>query len=158
MSDNLISIKFSEADAREINEAIQTLQTKFAPYLIALTPEDKRGLAKVGDKGAAFMQKTASYLETNPEFAPMFLNKAEAVKDYEGFGETHGFLRVLAPVVSNLEDTAFLCGSEFYRACLNYYESVKNAAENNVPGAQAIYEDLKVYFDAQRAKPQPPKP
>jgi len=159
MSENSISIKVSDEDARDINQAIQVIITKLGPYLIALMPDDKRSVPRVGDKGAAFMQKSAAYMGSNPEFSPMFLDKAEADKDYEGFQVMHGFLRLLAPVVSNVEDTAFLCGSEFYRACLNYYDTVKRAAENNVPGAKAIYDDLKVYFDAQRAKPQtPPKP
>ncbi len=157
MSENRISIQFSDADAREINQAIQTLITKFGPYLIALMAEDKRAVPKVGDKGAAFMQKSSGYMTTNPEFIPMFVDKAEADKDFEGFNALHGFLRLLAPLVSNIEDTALLCGSEFYRACLNYYDTVKKAAENNVPGAKAIYEDLRVYFDAQRVKPQAAK-
>lgn len=157
MSENRISITFNEADTAAINAAIQVLLTKFGPYLIALMPDDKRGMPKVGDKGAAFMQKSASYMDSNPEFIPMFLDKVEAGKDYEGFSVIHGFLRLLAPLVSNLEDTALLCGSEYYRACLNYYDTVKKAAENNVPGARAIYEDLKVYFEAQKAKPQTPK-
>jgi hypothetical protein len=154
MSENRISIQFSEVDARDINQAIKTLITKFSPYLIALSADDKRSVPKVGDKGAAFMQKSSGYMNTSPEFIPMFVDKGEADKDFEGFNALHGFLRLLAPLVSNIEDTALLCGSEFYRACLNYYDTVKKAAENNVPGARAIYEDLKVYFDAQRAKPQ----
>ncbi|MGC2238357.1 MAG: hypothetical protein WA584_19540 [Pyrinomonadaceae bacterium] len=157
MSENRISIQFSEADAKDINQVIKMLITKFSPYLIALTADDKRAVPKVGDKGAAFMQKSAGYMDANPEFIPMFLDKAEADKDFEGFSAMHEFLRLLAPLVSNMEDTALLCGSEFYRACLNYYDTVKRAAENNVPGARAIYEDLKVYFDAQRAKPQAAK-
>lgn len=156
MNGNQISIKFSEADKVEINAAIQTLINKFSPHLISLMPDDKRAIPKVGDRGAAFMQKSAAYMQTNPEFSPMFLDKAEADKDFEAFNVIHGFLRMILPFVSNLEDTAMLCGSEFYRACLNYYDSVKRAAENNVPGARAIYEDLKVYFEAQRAKPQGP--
>lgn len=157
MSENRISIQFNEADARDINQAIQVLITKFGPYLVALMAEYKRSIPKVGDKGAAFMDKSAGYMTTNPEFIPMFVDKTEADKDFESFKVLHGFLRLLAPLVSNIEDTAMLCGSEFYRACLNYYDTVKKAAQNNVPGARTIYEDLKVYFDAQKAKPQASK-
>ncbi|HEY0428877.1 MAG TPA: hypothetical protein VGC76_13935 [Pyrinomonadaceae bacterium] len=156
MSDNLISIQFSDIDLRDINQAIQVLQTKFAPYLIALSTEDKQSLPKAKDKSVPFIQKSASYMQTNPEFTPPFLNKPEFDKDYGAFNAIYGFLRLLAPITSNLEDTAFLCSAEAYRASLNYYNSVQRAAAMNVPGAKAIYDDLKTYFDAQRAKPQKP--
>jgi hypothetical protein len=39
-----------------------------------------------------------------------------------------------------------LAGSEAYIAALAYYNSVKQAAKMNVPGARAIYDDLSKRF------------
>jgi hypothetical protein len=42
-----------------------------------------------------------------------------------------------------------LSGSEAYVASLAFYNSVKQAARINVPGAKAIAEDLKLRFARQ---------
>lgn len=156
MSENRISIVFTEAEITDINAAIQTLQTKLFPKLIALSTEDKQGAPKIKERAVPFVQKTLHYMVSNPEFVPAYLDTAEVNKDFNGFNSINNFLRLLAPTVSNMEDTAFLCGSEGYQGALNYYNNVKLAAKMNVPNAKAIYEDLSVYFEAQRAKPLKP--
>lgn len=153
MSENRISIRFSESEITEINDAIKTLQDKLVPKLIALSTEDKQSVPKIKEKAVPFVQKALQYMETNPEFVPQYLDKMEVNRDYQGFDIINGFLRLLSPTVSNMEDTAFLCGSEGYRGALNYYNNVKLAANMNVPDAKAIYEDLSVYFEAQKIKP-----
>jgi hypothetical protein len=158
MSENRISIEFTEAEVTDINKAIQTLQNHLLPKLIALSTEDKQSLPKIKDKAVPFMQKALQYMETNPEFIPPYFDKAEVSKDYDGFTVINNFLRLLAPTVSNMEDTAFLCGSEGYQGALNYYNNVKQAAKMNVPDAKAIYDDLSAYFEAQRFKPLKPAP
>jgi hypothetical protein len=158
MNENRISIKLLPEDIADINAAIQTLQTKLSPYLIALDGEDKRALAKMKDKSVPFVEKVLQYMETNPEFTPAYVDKGEIKKDYDAFGGLNNVLRPLLQIVSNLEDTAFLCGSETYTSTLAYYGNVKQASKMNVPNARAIYDDLKVRFEAQAAKPVEPKP
>jgi len=156
MSENRISIVFTEVEITDINAAIQTLQTKLVPKLIALSNEDKQALPKIKERAVPFVQNTLRYMETNPEFVPAYLDEAEVNKDFDGFKTINNFLRLLAPTVSNMEDTAFLCGSEGYQGALNYYNNVKLAAKMNVPNAKAIYDDLSTYFEAQKAKPLKP--
>lgn len=151
MQDN-ISIELTPTEINTINAAIQTIQTTLEPHLVALDAKDKSGMAKMGDKSAAFVGKALDYMKSNPEFIPNFVDAAELDKDYKGFTVLNDFLRPLAQITDNLEDTAFLCGSDTYRGTLNYYDAVKQAAKMNVPNAKAIYEDLKVRFEAQKAK------
>ena len=158
MSENRISIEISAADLTAINEAIQTIKTKLLPYVIALNPDDKQGLPKVGDKTVPFLLKGLQYMASNPEFMAVYMSAAEINKDYAAFDATRQLWQLLQPVVSNLDDTSFLCGAEAYSGVLNYYNNVKNAAKMNAPNAQAIYDDMSTYFEAQRAKPKPPTP
>ncbi len=149
---NNISIELTPAEINTINTAIQTIQTTLQPHLIALDARDKQGMPKMGDKSVAFVDKALDYMRTNPEFIPNFVDAGELDKDYKGFKTLNEFLRPLAQVTDNLEDTAFLCGSDTYRGTLNYYDAVRQAAKMNVPNAKAIYDDLKVRFEAQKAK------
>lgn len=152
MNENRISISLSQADVDAINAAIATLATKLQPILIALEGEDKKNLAKLGEKSVSFVEKSLQYAELNPEFLPAFVNAAELKKDYTAFNTLNGFLRPLQQMTRNLDDTATLCGSEAMLACLAYYNSVRQAMKMNVPNASAIYDDLSQRFEAQKAR------
>lgn len=158
MNENRISLTFSEADRTAITQAIQTLVSTLQPHLIALDAADKNALAKMKDKSVPFVEKVIQYTKTNPEFVPLYLDVPELEIDYKAFGELNALLRALAPLIRNIDDTAVLCGSEAWLAALNYYNSTKQATKMGVPNAKAIYEDLKVRFEAQRATAKKPAP
>lgn len=152
MNENRISIQISSADAKAIYDAIAVINDKLQPILIALDANDKRNLAKIGDKSVSFVDKTIQYAETNAEFTPAFVDVAELKKDYEAFNVLNGFLRPLTQIIKNLDDTATLCGSEAIGATLAYYNSVKQAAKMGVPNAATVYDDLSQRFEAQKAR------
>jgi hypothetical protein len=159
MNENRISIEIPQADIDAVNAAVQVLMTKLQPFLVALEVGDKQSLAKMKDKSLPFMEKSLQYVNSNPEFVPAFLETNEMKKDYVAFTTLNNILRPLMQIVSNLEDTSVLCGSEAYQAALAFYNSVKLAKKLNVLGADAIYQDLSVRFEAQKAKiSQKPKP
>ena len=82
----------------------------------------------------------------------------EMKKDFDAFSILNNFLRPLAQITRNLEDTAMLCGSEAYSAGLIYYGSVKQAAKVNVPKAKAIADDLSTRFESQKVKKKKAEP
>ncbi len=152
MNENRISLDIKQADIDAINQAIQTLATKLQPLLIALEANDRQSIAKMKDKSVPFLEKIIQYVGVNPEFVPVFLNTDEMKKDFDAFSILNNFLRPLAQITRNLEDTAMLCGSEAYSAGLIYYGSVKQAAKVNVPKAKAIADDLSTRFESQKVK------
>jgi hypothetical protein len=152
MSENRISISLSQTDVDAINQAIAVLAEKFQPILIALEADDKRSLAKLGEKSVSFVEKSVQYAESNREFLPQFVDAVEMKKDFQAFNVLNGFLRPLQQIVKNLDDSATLCGSESILASLTYYNSVKQAVKMGVPNASAIYDDLSQRFEAQKAR------
>jgi hypothetical protein len=152
MNENRISLSFTDAEKQQINGAVQTLNGIFAAKLIALSNEDKKRLFKIGDDAIPFIEKVAHYAVTNPEFVPVYLDAGEFTKDFTAFTDLRGFGRLLSPIASNMEDTAMLAGSEADDFARMYYASVAQAAKLGVPGAQAIYEDLRSRFEGQRVK------
>lgn len=157
MNENRISISLSAADITAINQAIDTLAQKLQPILIALDAEDKRMLAKLGEKSVSFVDKTVQYAGNNPEFLPAFIDVAEFKKDYEAFTVLNTFLRPLSQIVKNLDDTATLCGNEAVTASNTYYNSVKQGMKMGVPNAKAIYDDLSQRYEAQKARKLKPE-
>ena len=54
---NKVRFTLSDQELLEINTALDTLYRILAPKTISLTPKQRRGLAKIGDKTFAFAEK-----------------------------------------------------------------------------------------------------
>jgi hypothetical protein len=151
-NDNRVSITIPLEVKAAIDAAILTVKTNLQPYLIALTPDERRALPKISDKSISFMDKTLSYVNTNPEFAPQYLNAAELTKDVNAAEVLNSFANPLEQIFTGLEDTIMLSGSEAYIAALSYYNTVKEAARRDVPNAKPVYEDLRQRFPSKSKK------
>jgi hypothetical protein len=154
--DNSISITIPPSDLQIVKDALATIQTTLEPYLIALTPEDRRKLLKMGDGSEPFVAKVMDYAVSDPQFLPPYVQFAEMKKDWEAVTGLLPIFRTVQQLENNLSDTVMLTGSETFDASLSYYNSVKMAAKMNVPNAKTIYEDLSKRFEAQgkrKAKP-----
>ena len=150
--ENQVSIQISPADLKTVLEAAKLIETVLKPYLIALTPDERKKKAKMGDKTVTFVEKTTEYAVTNPEFAPSFLNVEDLLIDFKAVGDLTQIIRPLEQLVSKLGDTILLSGSEALMGGLMYYSSVKQANKSNIPNAKTIFEDLKVRYEISRSK------
>jgi hypothetical protein len=157
-NENRISITISPEDKTAIEAAVTTLKTKLQPYLIALTNEERRAIPKVNEKTFSFMDKSISYINSNPEFAPPYLNVPELTKDVTAAEVLNTIFKPLNQITTGLDDTTMLAGSEAYVAVLSYYNSVKEAAKRDIPNAKTIYEDLRQRFPSRLKRDEPPAP
>jgi len=132
----------------KIEEAIALIR----PYSVILTDDQRASVLKVGDAKFTCVNKAFAYTKTSPEFVPSFLNVADFeidIKDADG----HPAIATLIKQLHNyLDDTKLAARSEAYSAALYYYGSVQQAAAVNLPGAKAIYDDLKQYFTGRSSK------
>ncbi len=151
-AENRVSIVITPEDKTAVNQAITTIREKLLPYLIALTPSERKELPKMSDKTIPFVNKALNYAVSNPEFMPPYLQLDELNKDVNAVNALNVFHAQLEQVVTGLDDTMMLAGSEAYIAALSYYNSVKQAAKINVPNAKTIYEDLKERFPQKTIK------
>jgi hypothetical protein len=157
MNENRISLKFTDAEITQVNAAIGTLVSLLTPRLVALNAADKKRLSKISDDSIPFNEKVAQYVVSNPEFIPMFRTADEFLTDFSAFRELRGFIRLLEQIYGNMQDTSMLAGSEADEFARAYYGAVGQAAKMSIPNAQAIYEDLSVRYEAQRAnRPKAP--
>ncbi len=144
--ENNISIKISPEDVAAVQNALQTIETTLRPYLIALTSEERRQLAKVSDKTMPFVEKALDYARVNPQFGPAYLDVNELKVDVDAVYSLTQILRPIEQLNEGLNDTIMMAGSEAYTGALAYYNSVKQAAKINVPGAKSVHEDLSKRF------------
>ena len=143
---NQVSIVIPPEILTEVETAVALIKTKLEPFLVALTPLERRDMVKMSDKTFPFVEKTLNYAETVPKFAPPYMDVAELKVDFAAVKDLTSILNPLLGVTSNLEDSKMVSGSESYISALAYYNSVKLAAKMDIPDAKPIYDDLKQRF------------
>ena len=146
MKDNRHKDAIPEATLTQVYTQIEAVKTALAPYTLALTPQERHSMLKMGDRSLAFVEKTHDYAHDNPTLVPSYLDMDDFDKDFSdahGLWSLHTAIHQLDELV---EDTIMAAGSEAYHAALAVYHNVQAAAKQDIPGAKAIYEDLKSRF------------
>lgn len=150
--ENKVSIVLKPEDLKKVLDSISAANAVLKPYLVALTPAERQELPKMSDGTAPFVQKTLEYAQTNAGFVPAYIDVKDLKTDFDAVEALAQIFRPIEQLYFNLSDTMTLSGSEAYVASLAFYNSVKQAAKMNVPGAKAIAEDLKMRFSGQGKK------
>ncbi len=141
--ENKVKIVLTEEQKTAIASGIKTLKDTFGPILVSLTPSEKQSMLILGDKSISFVNKSLMYANQKPEFVPAYLDKNEWKIDMQARNDLAPYNAEINELNSLLLDTIALCGNEAYHQALTFYNSVKQAAKDNVPGAKPIYEELK---------------
>jgi len=136
-----------QAEAK-IDEAKKIL----APYFVTLTAAERRDMLKMGEKSLGFVERANGYAKKSSELVPPYLNMEEFDIDYADTHNLWNLRNSIAQLHEGIDDTVMCAGSEAYQAALVFYNSVKVAASHDVPGAKAIYEELKQRFPGIRHK------
>jgi hypothetical protein len=154
---NRISFALSDEELQTVRGAIKVLQDTLVPKLVALGPQDRRELPKMGDRTATFVLKTMDHVNRNPSLRPAYLDLAEFAADMAAVDVLQSLQRPLTQISSMVDDSLTLSGSEAYTAALACYHAIKGAAKMKLPGAEAVAEDLGQQFAGRgvRATPAP---
>jgi len=149
--------KHAQIIPADILSQVQTLVNQanalLLPYVTPLTPAERHAMAKMGEKTLSFVEKAHDFAVQNPNLCPPYLDMAAFDTD---FGDAHNLWTLLVSTQQlheNVDDTEMVAGSEAYQAALVFYNSVKMAARQDIPGAKAVYEELKKRFPGGKRKP-----
>lgn len=143
---NQISIVIPQDTVDNVLQKLKDCKIALTPYLQALTTHERMHLLKLGDKTVATVQKTKNYIENNPEFIPAYMDKAEFLKDEAVVTQLVPIAELAQQLLSDVNDTITLSGSEALKASLLYYGQVNEAAKKGIVTAQPIYNDLSKRF------------
>jgi hypothetical protein len=121
---NLISLNLSPTDLQEVDAALDTLRRVFGP-MIALQPQQRRELTKMGDKSEAFCRQTLTVLASNPQIVPPNLGLAEAQADLAALDALRPRVLQLQQLSERAEDSMLALGSDLMSTALEGYGLLK---------------------------------
>jgi hypothetical protein len=140
---NSVSATLAQSDRDAVMQAVATIKEKL-PFLIDLTPADRKALPKLGDKSRAFVSKALEVATQNPDFLPRSFDLEEMRKDVLLFEALYPLLLSLTQVQELVDDTYMAVGSEAYTAALQVYNYAK--ASGNVGGMDAVVGEMGQRF------------
>jgi hypothetical protein len=143
---NQINIEIPQAIIDDVVAKLKECKTALAPYLQGLTAKERQEFFKMGDKTVATVQKTKTYVDTNPEFAPSYLDKPSFLKDVAVVTQLLPVVNLATQLATDADDTLLLAGSEALQSAMLYYGQIREANSKGVPTAKPIYEDLSERF------------
>ena len=150
--ENQIDFVIPDEVMTDVSQKLSEVNTALQPYLIALTPDERREIPKMSDKTIPFVEKTLDYTVSDPEFAPPYMKREELANDMKAHAQLTELFRTVQQLYNGLDDTAMEAGAESYVTALSYYNAVKQAAKMNIPGAKSIYDDLRKRFQKNTSK------
>ena len=150
---NQIHVEIPETVITLVKGKLNECKVALAPFMQGLTADERRDLFKMGDKTVATVQKTQSYVETNPEFIPAYMDVREFNSDVTVVNQLKPIEDLVQQLGVDVSDTRMLAGSEALQQALFYYGQVREADSKGVPSSRAIYEDLQPRFARKRARP-----
>lgn len=156
--DNLISVSFSKSDLETIDKAIQDIQTALVGKTINLTPNQRQQYGRIAEQNKLFVNKAKSYMEQYAQHVSRFLDKAEFDRDCIAREQVEQRLQLLDSITEQLSDTKVLLDHDNYHNAISFYRNLRFLSEENVPGTNVVYEDMKQFFITPQQPQSPPPP
>ncbi len=152
MSQNLLSLQFDAAQLAQVDAALTALENALEG-LIALTPEQRRGLVRMGQKSEAFCRQTITVLAQNPQVIPPSLSLTEAQADLSTIDALRPRLARLQRLTERSEATDEALGSDVMSFALEGYALLKLSGKNQ--GLEGLRRELSGRFAKGSRAPEP---
>lgn len=144
---NLVSLNLSAQDLADVDAAIATLRRVFAPF-VALQPDERVEMKKMGPKSRDFCDNTLTLLENNPQIVPPNLGLAEALADRTALEQLRPRLQQLHQLVERADDTEMALGSDMMAIALESYRLLEVSGKGEA--LKSARRDLSTRFARKR--------
>jgi hypothetical protein len=127
------------------------------PFAVGLSARERLTYPALGSKGTQFVQRSLENMRQNPTLVPAFVELSSIESSYAMYNNLLGVVESIQQLERLASDTMHIAGNQARNQALEFYSSVQRGAKANVPGAQAVLENLKPRFkNVKRSKGQAP--
>jgi hypothetical protein len=151
MNTQTITATLANEEVETIVAGIKAIREQL-PFLVGLTPQERRQTAKLGRKAQTFTVRALDMAVQHYDVMPRHLDVEEARRDLALYEALNPILQALNHLRELLEDTQMLAGSEAYAAARLAYNSAKLSGKNM--GLDEVVEDLSYQFRRSRKAQQ----
>ena len=156
---NQINIEFTPLQETAINNDFADIDTNF-PFAVNMTKGERGSTPNIDNERYPYAQRTMDiHAPNNPNLVSGFAGTyAQAQTDWHLMSQCEQFKQKALMLIEKLNDTQHIAASEVFKFMRQFYATAKQAAENNVPGADSVVDDLKSLFEGQGTPGEIPPP
>ena len=143
MPKDLISLSLPAPKLTAIDNALSALETTLTE-LVALEPDARKRLPKMGGKSEAFCRQALSVVSQNPQIVNPSLGLASAQADLAALDLLRPRRQRLQKLVERMQDTEILLGSDVMATALEAYGLLKISGKSQ--GLSALRAGLSTRF------------
>lgn len=151
MSQNIVSLSFTDAQLQAVDAALAELENQLSG-LIALDKPSKRRLRKMGDKSEAFCRQALRVMAQNPGIVPQNVVNSGAIEDLTALDQLRPRLVRLSRLTDRGASTDLALGSDIMSASLQVYNALKASGGNE--GLDPLRKELGVRFARSPRQPE----
>lgn len=153
---NKVNVQMTAAQLAAVQAGIDAILNNL-PSKFNLTVKERNDLPNIADERYPYAKRgVKNHAVANPALVSGFAGTtANATTDFNYYDQLENILLQVLKVVEIVKDTQHVAGSEVYAWLRELYRSAKAAADNQVPGADAVADDLGKLFEGQGPQPPP---
>lgn len=156
---NKLDITFTDLQVAAIDGAFNTIEANFT-FAQNLTEAEKKANPTIDNTRYPYVQRTVlNHMVNLPQLVSGFAGTAgNADRDFTVYNQLEQIKQKAILLINRITETQDVAGAELYAFVRGVYDMAKSADDNNVPGAKAVVDDLKVLYEGQGSQPTPPTP
>ena len=145
MLKNLIDFELTKENEESSIQSIRSTEA-LLPFLVNLSTDERRRLAKMGRDGLDFAEKSLMHAADNPGLVASYMDIPAMQRDLNLMKQVQRVLGVTESFCEKLRDTYMVLGAEVYDGARVFYRTVKNAAVSGAKGCDYIAKDLGDHY------------
>ncbi len=138
---NVINAEITDEDLQAVLQSINTIQQRL-PFLLKLSPVDKKSTAMLEDGRYPFASKAVDYASREVSICPNAQLLDDAKRDLQVYDKLKTVDRELSRISEMVADTRMMAGAELYSFSRLVYKMAKISASIGTPGTEVIVTDL----------------
>ena len=143
--ENSFDVVLTPENKKSVFQEIMNARTGM-PYLIKLSDDDRKSLPKMDDGCKQFVQKSFEFASKNEALDPGSNLLKSGPIDMDLYSFLASVETQLRELLEMVKDTKQVAGSEAYEIARFIYMKAKMNVKLNIPGSQAIADDLGKLF------------
>ncbi len=141
-----VSGRLTREETEQLVEKLREIR-ECLPFLIQLTPSERMGGLKMGDRAIAFVERALQIAKERPQLIPPYVDIEEMERDFELWKNLGVLIREITSLLEALEDTRMGAGADAYSTALLIYGALKQAGQAGVPGVDTLVAELSTHFE-----------
>ena len=153
---NLVSATVSDADQASVLAAITTIKTKL-PFLITLTPDERKSLTKMGNGSTAYVDKAYQFASQNSDKRGADFGMDDYTEDYSLFQQLQPIATALSEINESFSDTELALRSDLMVRS-NFAYGLMKVLSKSSGSFDELRADMGQRFSRGPRKPKTPQP